>query len=481
MWHPPDLAGASDPELSQVASVIQTHAAFFDPSRPLVLARAPGRLDVMGGIADYSGSLVLELPLNSATWVAVQSTSVPTVGLLSTADEGPPLERELTLRMNALVPIGGPLDYREAHALLTARSERAWAAYVAGALVVLHHEHGPLFEGGLRCLVHSDVPIGKGLSSSAAIEVATLRALTGLANLTIGGRELALLAQRVENLVVGAPCGVMDQMTSACGRRDHLLVLLCQPAELQDHLPLPPDLQIWGIDSGIRHAVSGADYTSVRVAAFMGYRIVAGEAHLAAQHTPEGRVVVKDVEWGGYLANMTPSTWRSRFRERVPEVMDGRSFLARYEGITDPVTRVDPSRSYAVRACTEHPIDEHHRVRLFHALLEGGARTEAQRELLGELMYESHASYGACGLGSDGTDWLVARARQAGPAAGIYGAKITGGGSGGTVAVLCRPGSRPELEKAIADYERETGRRGAIYGGSSPGAMNTPVRTLVAR
>lgn len=166
-------------------------------------------------------------------------------------------------------------------------------------------------------------------------------------------------------------------------------------------------------------------------------------------------------------------------RERVPEAVSGRAFLARYAGITDAVTRVDPDRTYAVRACTEHPIDEHHRVRLFRELLEGRAPTDRLLELLGELMYQSHASYGACGLGSQGTDWLVDRVREAGPGAGLYGAKITGGGSGGTVAILSRAGCRPRLERLVADYSRETGRRAAIFGGSSPGAVGVPVRRLV--
>ncbi len=146
--------------------------------------------------------------------------------------------------------------------------------------------------------------------------------------------------------------------------------------------------------------------------------------------------------------------------------------------MTDPVTRVEPARTYAVRACTEHPIEEHHRVRVFRALLEAGAAGESQRELLGELMYQSHASYGACGLGSDGTDLLVELARRAGRGAGVYGAKITGGGSGGTVAVLARAGSRPTLEGLVATYERETGRPSALIGGSSAGASDYGVRTL---
>lgn len=86
MWRLHDTSeGLTDAGLSEAMSVIQAHADFFDPERPVVLARAPGRLDVMGGIADYSGSLVLELPLGAATWVAAQRSVDRRVRLLSTA------------------------------------------------------------------------------------------------------------------------------------------------------------------------------------------------------------------------------------------------------------------------------------------------------------------------------------------------------------------------------------------------------------
>jgi L-arabinokinase len=269
-------------------------------------------------------------------------------------------------------------------------------------------------------------------------------------------------------------------MTSACGTRDRLLSLLCQPAEARGQVALPPELELWGVDSGIRHQVSGADYTSVRVGAFMGYRIVAEVAGLTARPTEAGRVVIDDDRFGGYLANVTPSVWQARFRDRVPSVLDGRSFLECYGGTTDPVTRVDPARSYAVRAATEHPIYEHHRVALYASLLEAGARSDPSRALLGELMYQSHESYSACGLGSDGTDRLVQLVRDAGPRAGLYGAKITGGGSGGTVAVLARAGSGEAIRRIVTQYDEETGRRAAIFGGSSPGAIAYGTRRLVA-
>jgi L-arabinokinase len=322
----------------------------------------------------------------------------------------------------------------------------------------------------MRLLVGSTVPPAKGVSSSAALEVAAMQAMCALCDVEIDGRDMALLCQRVENLVVGAPCGVMDQMTASCGQRDRLLALLCQPAELQAQVALPPGLEVWGIDSGIRHAVSGADYGSVRVGAFMGWRIVSEAAGADAV-----------ARWRGHLANVTPSEWESRHRELVPEVMDGASFLQRYQGTGDPVTRVEPERRYAVRQPTAHPIHEHNRVRLFRALLEAEAHepSEERRLLLGELMFQSHASYGACGLGSRGTDALVELVRAAGPREGLYGAKITGGGSGGTVAVLARAGSRAVVERIAREYERDSGAVATLLGGSSDGASSFGVLWLV--
>jgi L-arabinokinase len=89
---------------------------------------------------------------------------------------------------------------------------------------------------------------------------------------------------------------------------------------------------------------------------------------------------------------------------------------------------------------------------------------------LGELMYESHASYSACGLGSEGTDRLVALARNLGIAHGVYGAKITGGGSGGTVAILADTRAGDAVRAIARRYAEETGRDAYVFEGSSPGA-----------
>jgi len=462
-----------DPEQAAAHAWLTSRGDFFDSGRPVLVARAPGRLDVMGGIADYSGSLVLELPLAVATWVAVQPQDEPVL-VVETSDGG---TRRVSIPLEDVVP-AAPLPYAEARVRMARDPERAWAAYVAGVLVVLQHEYRYRPRHGAKILIRSSVPIGKGVSSSAALDVAAFEALSAHAGMELDERALALAAQKVENLVVGAPCGVMDQMTAAAGKRDHLLELLCQPAEVVGHLPLPPTLDVFGIDSGIRHAVTGADYGSVRTAAFMGYRIVADTAGLAATVVAPGRVTVDDPRFHGYLANVTPDEWQREFRDAVPARLTGADFLARFGGSTDVATTVDADRTYAVRAASEHPIFEHDRVRRFRALLAGGAATDDARGALGQLMFESHASYSACGLGSDGTDRLVALVREAGPAAGLYGAKITGGGSGGTVAVLAAAGRRPLIDEIARRYQQETGREATVFVGSSSGARAYGVRSF---
>jgi galactokinase len=475
MWNVQSPPTLELPDLEPFLATLDRHGDLFATTEPITIGRAPGRLDLIGGIADYSGALVLELPLACATYAAVQRTSEPTITIRSIGADDQNSVLAYNIPLDAFAPGGEVLPLHEAYALLNRQPENAWAAYVLGPLATFAEAHGLQLPHGLRILIVSTVPAGKGVSSSAAIEVACLQAITATLGPQPAGRELAILCQRAENLVVGAPCGIMDQMTVACGEAGRLLALRCQPAELEEPVVLPAGLEVWGIDSGIRHAVGGSDYRSVRVGAFMGYRIIAELAGLPVTAMAPGKVRIDDPYWQGYLANIPPAEWERRYRDHVPEQLDGAQFLARYGGLTDPVTAVDPGHRYAVRQPTAHPIYEHQRVRLFRALLQGGAGREEERRLLGELMEQAHASYSACGLGSDGTDRLVDLVREHGPAAGVYGAKITGGGSGGVVAVLARTGSETIIKQIATTYTQETGRTAAILGGTSPGAATVGV------
>ncbi len=411
--------------------------------RPWVTRRAPGRLDVMGGIADYSGSLVLELPLREETRVSIHRNESRTLEVESARLSGGP--------SSFTMPIA-ELDqtYEDARAYFRGN----WAGYVAGAFVVLAREKGVVFPDGARIRIESNVPEGRGVASSAALEVATMMAVDAAFEIGLAPREIALLCQRVENSVVGAPCGVMDQMTAVFGEENRLLALVCQPAEILANVAIPEKLAIWGIDSGIAHQVSGADYGSIRVGAFMGYRMLQEMA---------------GTDFSGYLANLSPSELEQKYLDRLPETIRGIEFLDRFGETSDSATRVDRERTYPVRRATAHPVYEHSRIRSFLQLLTTGGASSAP--LLGELMFQSHASYSACGLGSKGTDRLVELARGLGASRGIYGAKITGGGSGGTVAFLGRRDAEASI-RGIADlYTAETGRPAYIFSGSSPGAL----------
>jgi len=454
---------------ADVSSRLQTGTWAQDPDSreergPVFVARAPGRLDVMGGIADYSGALVLQWPIREATHAAVRPWSARRISIFSIGIGG--LERRCDVPLDLVAD--PDRTYDEVRAWFAADRSRHWAAYVAGVFHVLAREHDVTFPSGAAILIESDVPEGKGVSSSAAIEAATMEAVVAAWQVAIDPGMRAVRCQQVENLIVGAPCGIMDQMASICGEADSLMALLCQPAEFQGSLRLPDGLGVWGIDSGIRHAVTGADYGAVRVGAFMGYRILADLAGLrAVPGDREGHVRVEDPRWRGYLANVGTETFH-RFAPQIPESLEGDAFLARYGGTTDLVTRVDPGHRYAIRTPAAHPIYEHERVTEWAHALRSVSRPDPAR--LGALMYESHASYSACGLGSDGTDTLVALARDAGPARGVYGAKITGGGSGGTVAILADAGADDTVRAIARQYGEETGRDAYVFEGSSPGA-----------
>ncbi len=437
---------------------------FLVAENPLVIARAPGRLDVMGGIADYSGATVCEMPLAEAAFVALQGREDDEIHVRTTADVA---VKEVTINAREL-----PVDYEAARRKLAPNEATQWAAYVLGAFTVLACEGGLNIAAGANILLDSAVPLGKGVSSSAAIEVATLSALTAAASIELSSYELAVFAQIIENRVVGAPCGLMDQLTSVFGEQDHLLRIYCQPNGAIKALPIPDGVHFIGLDSGLQHAVTGARYGEVRVAAFMGYRIIADYLNLKFEISELRQVRIDDPIYRGFLCNIPLPVFRSKFLPLLPEQMSGAEFLARFGGITDPVTQVDPNKTYMIRAATTHPVEEEARVQQFMTLL-AEPIGRAQLIALGELMYQAHASYSRCGLGSATTDALVEAVRQSGPDSGVFGAKITGGGSGGTVAVLAagEAGIAAATEIA-AQHAREFGIKPSLLRGSSPGARS---------
>lgn len=429
----------------------------FVAGRPVAIARAPGRLDVMGGIADYSGSLVLETPIGEAVLAAAQLRDDGRVRIVS---EIVPSGAELCADLDeGALPWCESPDYEAVRQALARAGVATWTYYVVGALAVLWREklgRGPI--PGASIYIRSTVPTGVGVASSAALTVAVMHSLSAVLGLTLEPLELARLCQVAENRVAGVPCGIMDQVTIALGRNRDLLIILCQPHSVVGHVRLPDNVVVCGIDSGVEKSTGGLRYRKARVAAFMGKRIL-------ADHVPGLRE--------GYLANVQPSDFM-RLRRLLPKMLRGADFIEAYGTTGDPVTSVDPTTLYSVRGCTEHPIYENHRVARFVELVrEGGERSLREA---GRLMYASNWSYTyRCGLGHPDTNLLVRLAREAGPYEGIYGAKITGGGAGGTVAILARADAVAKVVELAEHYRSLTVREPRLFTTSSPGAVQSGI------
>jgi L-arabinokinase len=416
-------------------------ASFFSPDQVYVEASAPGRLDVMGGIADYSGSLVLQKAIKQITTVAIALRHDGIVRIKSlTADRE---ELQSTFQYHDLLKNRQEVDYTVAREQLKKIQGGDWVSYVVGCFLVLQKEKG-IAVSGADVLIYSEVPVGKGVSSSAALEVATMKALKELYPLTFEKTELPRLAQKAENLVVGAPCGLMDQLASYFGDHSHLLPILCQPDIVHAPIAIPTGIYFVGIDSGVRHSVGDASYSDVRAAAFMGYSMIARERGVTDEQLAKAKTQ-KDflqLPYQGYLANITPADFESTYAQKLLYRMAGHYFIRHYPVHPDPVTTVEKEKFYAILDCTRHPVYENFRVKTFLLLLQYLATSLDLNsrmqclEQLGELMYQSHTSYSICGLGNPHTDELVAMVKQ-NRNKGVYGAKITGGGSGGTVCVLC--------------------------------------------
>lgn len=360
---------------------------------------APGRLDLLGGVADYSGALVLQVPTRCRTTVTVEPSDVFEVG-----------PARLTTGELGALAVMSYSDLRHALGGLP-----RWTHYPIGVAVVLVR-HGVIEPPSGRVTIQSDVPQAAGVSSSAALEVATARALGA----DIEPLHLALMCQEAENHVVGAPCGVMDQVAVTLGEPGAALPILCRPASVDAPVPLPPDVEVVGWPTGATHDVSGAEYGTARAAAFMGRRIIEDELGRRfdwVSDLPEDRVAA------------------------LPDEIVGAAFLDRWGETGDHVTSVNPDVGYPVRAATTFGVEEHERTSQALAQLRAG-----RADALGPLMLASHHGYQAMGLGHPAADGVVADATGR---AGVIGARSSGGGCGGTVVVLCRRGALDDIDGLI--------------------------------
>jgi galactokinase len=454
------------------AAIADATRGFFADDAPVWVARAPGRLDVMGGNVDYTGGLVLQSLLREAIWVAVQVRTDDTIRVFNPGAAQHGWEPSLEV-------CAGDLANAERVRELCGRQESLrWGCYVLGALHYLKTCHGRNVRCGMDLFIASNLPPNKGVSSSAALEVAVLKAASGAWGIRLEGVELATAGQWVENVVVGSACGIMDQAAIVLGEENHLLPMLCQPCLPGRPIRLPDGMRIWGIDSMVSRSTTGAPYETARAAAFVGYRLICEREGVRLCREKNATIPRwTDSRWGGYLSNLAPPEFRSGYEPWLPESLTGREILASAGEHPDPFTTIDPDTEYPVRAAVRYAVEENFRVGMVRELL-GSAASASSYRLIGEILCQSHAAYTECGLGSDACDELVERAL----AAGFPGAKMTGGGAGGVVAVLGRPGSHPEDRQAIYAIAEECGAgRGAmphIFEGSSCGLDAFGARTM---
>ena len=452
-------------------------------SGQVIVTCAPARLDIMGGIADYCGANVFEMTLNRTAIAACQARGDRNLCAVTLNAESQ-LKPNFHLSLNNFYTDGALKSYRQIREFFNKEPSTAWAGYILGTFyVLLKEEKINQFPHGATIVINSNIPMGGGIASSAAIEVATLTALNQLYNLELDMMEIARLAQTVENQIVGAPCGIMDQVTSVAGMSTKILSILCQPDKILEFVSRPSNVSFVGIYTKVRRSTTSTAYIDTRTGAFMGLTILKaafasdtdtidnsryGENH----HTRKIPEALAD----NYLCNLSVQEFHEQCEHLLPEQMHGEEFLKRYGETVDTVTQVEPEKLYVVKDRVEHAVYENARVKQFIAAIKNADNdpehaSDYLREA-GGLMYESNASYrDLAGLGSSEVDGLVNIARKIGKQGGIYGAKITGGGGGGTVALLCHGNVESSLTQILAAYKLAWGIDAELIRGNAPGAF----------
>ncbi len=440
---------------------------FFAPAAPVYITRSPGRLDLMGGNDDYTGGLVFESTIREATWAAAQLRKDGLIVLKNQTATDAGWQGDVTIAYADLKDDAIVRDFSNSS------SKIRWTAYVLGTLYYLRKKFPEQTQYGVQIYMESTVPLNRGVSSSAAIEVAVMKAAAAAYNIDLEGIELALACQWVENVIAESACGIMDQIAVVAGKEGFILPLVCQPCLPEPLIQLPNDLQIWGIDSGVSHQVSGIEYEAARAAAFMGYKIICDWEQIAV--TVDSRSEIErytDANWDGYLANLSASLFHEKYEPTLPVKMTSIEFLSKHEFHVDPYTPLKEGVVYHIQANTRYAVEENYRVQLFSELSRGASLAPTKRafKLMGELMYQSHFAYTECGLGAKATDFIVSLFRKQGTANGIYGAKITGGGAGGTVAILAEKNASEVIHKVFEEYAQSGMGDPYLFEGSSDGA-----------
>lgn len=430
-----------------------------------MITRAPGRLDCMGGMADFGGGLALQMPIDRAVYVAAGRRDDQRVVVHSIAWNFSGERSSHSWPLSVFYQSNG--QFVAPGTLSGAFADCLWARHVAGVcLALLGSGELPHLAGGATLMIQGDIPPAAGLASSAALQVAIVKALATIFELDLNQHALVQMCRFVDCEVVGAPCGLVDHMTCLLGEADALLQIRCQVDEVLGVLPLPKEVIFAAVDVGLRLPIYEQRYLDNRISCLLGRHLIERTMGHAGNGSASGLTC---------LAGISPNQYVQRFRNELPVKMRGRDYIAAYGEPAGLEGQVRPDRMYKVRSRTEHHIYENDRTHRFMERLARARRTGERDALVeaGELMYASHWSYGQrCGMGSIETDVLANCIRALGPARGLYGAKVTAGGCGGAVAVLManNPSALAALDEACAAYAEKTGKEPIVLIGSSPGA-----------
>ena len=349
---------------------------------------APGRVNLIGEHTDYNDGFVMPCALGFRTYVAIGPRADRTLQV-SSIDFGD----TSTIDLNH--PGSGPTGH--------------WSDYIRGVAAVLLASGVELV--GANMVIKGDVPIGAGLSSSAAIEVAAALALLGNSKINLDGREIAALCQRAEHEYAGTKCGIMDQFISSFGEKDHALLLDCRSLEFE-LLPIPEQVCIVICNTMVKHQLAGGEYNQRRSDCEAGVRIL-------QQSLPQIRAL-RDIDTSEL------NLFASAMQERI------------------------------FRRC-RHVVSENARV-----LESAEALKQSDLARYGELMYSSHISLrDDYEVSCRELDFMVEAARQS---SGVLGARMTGGGFGGCTVNLVQAEAVTAFQNEVSrKYEEATGIQPAIY------------------
>lgn len=460
-----------------VSSVADESLKRLSPGAPRFLATAPGRLDVMSGLADFSGALVLQMPLAEHVCLAAQTRQDGMVTLATVPDSDCP-EGLRRMSVDSLVEASriAAQDVQRAQPFADARENDAHCVRsVWGVLIeMLRRKIVEGLGGGLTMVVGSTMGDLSDVGKESATVAATLAAVVRVMNATPEPVAAAEVCHRVINDWLALPVGMSETFCSLFGEPHAVTQLQCDPCTFVGALRLPESLELVGVHCGSVDQEWRSRYERARTAACMGRvlidRIV---KHEGGNHA----------SWDGRLARVSVAEFVERFRNRLPTKLKGSEFYSRFGETGDPLTRIQPEVVYKIRSRTEHHIYENARANEFVECLARWMRNGEKGELerVRELMHASHWSYGQrTGLGSVETDLLTNLIRQHGREFGIVGSRISGRGCGGVVTVLLKATkeSHDALQSAIGDYEQKTGKSTTLLRGSLPGALTAGVKQL---